>query len=191
MSVTVGHSLYWEEPSDDILTKAFSICHILIGAVLISCSLSIIASQVVESKKLWYIEAIRKQAILAASETEEIWDDVVALLRYWMPKLFIPLLFIGWEAFGIVWSCLCVHWSFADALYFVSSGLTGGGMWLIPESSPSWLYFFTGVYVSLGAPLMAIVSPSRHLFFDIVHRPWVSSLTTLLIWLRIMTWKSK
>jgi hypothetical protein len=161
LSVTVGHSLYWDEPNhEDRLTKAFSVCHILIGAVLISCSLSIIARQVVESKKLWYVEAIRKQAILEALETEEIWDDVLALLRYWLPKLSIPILFVAWEALGIVWSCLCVRWSFADALYFVSSGLTGGGMWLIPDSSPGWFYFFTGVYVSLGAPLMDIVCPS-------------------------------
>lgn len=158
LSVTVGYSLFWEEPENNAITKAFSVCHLLIGAVLISCSLSIIARQVVESKKLWYVEAIRKQAVLQALETEGIWDDIVALLQYWVPKLYIPVLFIGWEIFGIVWSCIFVRWSFADALYFVASGLTGGGMWLIPDDSPAWYYFFTAVYVTLGAPLMAIVS---------------------------------
>lgn len=157
MSVTVGHSLFWAEPNYDSISKAFSVFHLLVGAILISCSLSIIARHVVESKKLWYVEAIRKQAILEALETEEIWDDVVALAQYWGPKFFIPVMFLAWETLGVLWSCFFVKWSFADAVYFVASGLTGGGMWLIPESSPSWFFFFTGVYVTFGAPIMAIV----------------------------------
>jgi hypothetical protein len=169
MSVTVGHSLYWDEPRDDLVSKAFSVFHLLVGAILISCSLSIIARQVVESKKLWYIEAMRKQAILEALKTEEIWDDVVALVKYWAPKLFIPVMFIAWEAFGILWSCYFVKWSFADALYFVASGLTGGGMWLIPEDSPSWYFFFTAVYVTFGAPLMAIVCSPLPFDFSLSH----------------------
>jgi hypothetical protein len=118
-----------------------------------------------------YIEALRKQAILDAAQTEEVWDDIIAILKYWIPKLQIPLLFLGWEALGIVWSCIFVKWSFFDGLYFVSSGLATGGMYPIPSDSPSWYFLFVGIYVTLGAPIMAIVWYSLSLLLTLV-RHW-------------------
>jgi hypothetical protein len=79
------------------------------------------------------------QAILEALKTEEIWDDVVVLVKYWVPKLFIPVMFIAWEALG----------SFGRVS--LSSGHSRG--------FPSWYFFFTGVFcVTFGAPLMLLSS---------------------------------
>ena len=53
LSVAVGYGLFWDEPVYDPVSKTFCVFHLMIGTILTSCSLSIIARHVVESKKLW------------------------------------------------------------------------------------------------------------------------------------------
>ena len=103
-----------------------------------------------------HVDAIRQQAIADAMQTEEIWDDIIALVKYWTPKLKVPFLCVTWLALGVIWSCVYVKWTVYDGLYFVTSGLATGGMWPIPDDSPEWYFFFVGVYVSCGVPIMAL-----------------------------------
>lgn len=123
---------------------------------MVACAMAAFARSIVESQKKWYIDAMRRQAMADAAATEEIWDDIVAYTNYWFPKLKVPFLFVTWAALGVSWSCYYVGWTFIDGLYFVTSGLATGGMWPIPDDSPQWFFFFVGVYVSCGVPIMAL-----------------------------------
>ena len=105
-----------------------------------------------------HVDARRRQAIADAWQTEDLWDDVIALASYWGPKLKIPFLYGTWVAAGVIWSCVYVKWTVYDGLYFVTSGLATGGMWPIPDDSPEWYFFFVGVYVSCGVPIMALAA---------------------------------
>jgi Ca2+-binding EF-hand superfamily protein len=156
ISVSVGYAIFWAEPHYTPLLKAYSILHVLFGSCMVACAMAAFARSIVESQKKWYLDSLLRQAMTDAARTDEIWDDIVAYVNYWYPKLKVPLLFVTWATLGIIWSCIYVEWTFIDGLYFVTSGLATGGMWPIPPDSPEWFFFFVGVYVSCGVPIMAL-----------------------------------
>lgn len=43
-----------------------------------------------------------------------------------------------------------------EAQYFAIGTLSTGGLWRIPDDSPTWMFGVTGLFAMLGVPVMAV-----------------------------------
>jgi hypothetical protein len=101
-----------------------------------------------------YADAMRKRELAIAADTEGYWDDIVAALRLYGPKLKAHMLFLLWIVLGTVFSCCLEGWSLVSGIYFSISTMATGGMWPISSDSPEWAFVFVALYVVTGVPIM-------------------------------------
>jgi len=156
LSVSVGYGIFWWPMDTDPYTKAYTTAHLLFGSAAIACAMAAFARSLVNAKSNWYVDAMRKRDLEAAADTEGYWDDIVAAVKFYGPKLKAHILFLVWVCLGVAFGCGCVKWPLVSALYFAVSSMATGGMWPIPDDSPHWYFAFVAVYVCSGVPIMAI-----------------------------------
>jgi hypothetical protein len=71
-----------------------------------------------------YVEAMKQQALIAASHTEGYMDDIVAYAKFYWPKLQVHVFFLAWLSLGIAVTMIAMKWSFLNAVYFSLSAMT-------------------------------------------------------------------
>jgi len=63
MSVNVGYAIYWSQEETDGIEKAFSVCHIIVGQVIVSFALAAFAHTLTNSSKEWYSAESDKEEV--------------------------------------------------------------------------------------------------------------------------------
>eukprot|EP00602_Paraphysomonas_sp_CaronLab_P011003 CAMPEP_0185020974 /NCGR_PEP_ID=MMETSP1103-20130426/3622_1 /TAXON_ID=36769 /ORGANISM="Paraphysomonas bandaiensis, Strain Caron Lab Isolate" /LENGTH=812 /DNA_ID=CAMNT_0027552209 /DNA_START=188 /DNA_END=2626 /DNA_ORIENTATION=- len=155
-SISVGYCVFWTELSQDTTTKVYTIFHYMFGTVGLASIMALMANSLANSKNEWYVDAMLRQKVIEAAATEGIFDDIYAGIAYYLPKCRAHIAFLLWTAVGVIVSCATIKWSFIQALYFSWSAMTTGGFWTIPQDSPDRYYLYAGIYLLVGAPLMAL-----------------------------------
>ena len=102
-----------------------------------------------------YVDAMRRKEALSAQHAS-VWDNILAVIKYYVPKARLHILMCMFVWFGIVLTCSSVGWPFLSGLYFSVSALTTGGLFPLPEDTEKWMYGVVGVMVSVGAPVVAV-----------------------------------
>lgn len=117
----------------------FSTCHCTVGVVFIGTAVIYIAQEVGKNQDDWLIQMMKKKELALAAETEGYKDDIIAFFTYYLPKLKIFIVFLGWFVMGIVWYVFTLPtssssngWQLID---FVLSTLSGGGYLAIETNS--------------------------------------------------------
>lgn len=154
--VSVGYGIFWTALKPSLATKLFTIFHLLSGSVAIAGAMAAFAQSLANSKSNWYEEEMNKKMLEEAQHTEGIWDDIVAYVKLYGPRLQIHFVFLLLTIVGVVWGIYAMDLTFPESLLFAVSAMTTGGLVDVPDEAPEWCYVFAGVYVCVGAPVMAI-----------------------------------
>jgi heme exporter protein D len=158
-SVNVGYSIGWGVFHDhSTLCKTYSIFHLLIGALFASRGLaSVIESTIHENENAY--EKFRKQNRLLQRNPFVKYPSL-SNLYVWTAmnssSLFVICLWIAIVIFGVIWSRESIKWPVIDSFYFSLSSLSTGGLWGIPQDSPSYYFLIVGLFAAFGVPLMAM-----------------------------------
>lgn len=155
-SVSVGYGIFWVAIDPGVFANTYIRLHFVIGVAAIGGMMAVFARSLADSKSRWYVEAMKKQALQAAGETEGYTDDIVAFALYYWPKMQVHVFFALWAIVGIVVTTSSIGWSVLDGMYFSLASMTTGGLHALPDDSPEWCYLFTALYILVGVPVMAV-----------------------------------
>jgi hypothetical protein len=165
MSVNVGWSIAWTVPGDPYpsaytseISKVFSIVHTSIGAIFIGVAVLFMARDLMENKDTWITMSKKKDDMEnAAQGTEGCWDNIVAILHYYMSKLRVARFSIIWIIFGSLWYTYAAGFhSILMVFDFLASTLCAGGYLSLNEGASSIQYVVTALYATIGIPLIRI-----------------------------------
>ena len=106
----------------------------------------------------WYIDALKKKALVDAAKTEGWLDDILSYMNYHIDTIRLLGVFLLYLLFGSLWVAYQYDFSIINSLFFSISALAGGGRLAIPDGAPDSHYAIIGIYVCTGIPVMAIAT---------------------------------
>jgi hypothetical protein len=124
-SVSIGYGIFWFPLDSGTFSNTYIRLHFVAGVAAIGGIMAVFAHSLVDAKARWYVEALKRQALATACDTEGIADDIVAYAKYYWPKVHIHVYFWLWTLLGTLVSKYTLFGSsFANAIYFSLSTMT-------------------------------------------------------------------
>ena len=103
VSTSIGYGIFWHElTSNNTYAKVYTSLHFCIGVFGVAFAMAIFAGHLVTIKKKWFNEAKQQRSIRVALTTDELWDDFIALYKFYWPKVYAHIFFVIWMVLGIV-----------------------------------------------------------------------------------------
>jgi hypothetical protein len=159
VSASIGYGIFWySETSTNVYAKVFSIFHFSIGVFGVALAMALFARSLLSGKHKWYMDVKQKRSMkVALANKKNVWNSFMVVFRRYWPKLYVHVYFLVWMFLGIIWGTASIKWSVLEAWLFAMTAMSTGGLVSLPSSGVhEWDYFFVGVYIVIGAPLMAI-----------------------------------
>lgn len=156
-SVNIGYSIGWGVFHDrSTRCKVFSILYILMGATFLTRWIAYLIERAVTDTSSIYEKSIIRKNIRKTSRLKGFLLDAYVYIVVNHSKLFMIYLWFVCIFFGTSWSCVVIHWSLIDGLYFSISSMSTAGAWGIPHDSPDYVFAVTGLFAAFSIPIMGI-----------------------------------
>ena len=162
-SINTGYGVFLTKPLLNESAHVYILVHLLFGTMIVSGSLTLLATYVNFAKHKRQLEALtmnlpenNNPSSPSSADNERSTCYLTNKAKLILKENILSELFLLLVLSCTTWSCVVHHRSALDGLYFTVSMFSTSGQVSLPEESPDWHYLVVGCFACVGVPLMAL-----------------------------------